>query len=230
MRNARCMRGSMVLHPGVCVNRAAVVDTRDGSLRTGGNQRIMAEGLYPWMGSDQKTGWRKSKALRCSLWCPDPIECIYIYISNSCNLRQLYHISRIVIDVKMSACGWGFFWQPSSPEDPLRRSLCRFERWPGAVFFCRERWWFSNSCKKWSEAIAAIHSYTVSWCVSFWQNFRSLITAWRLLPSFAGLLPKYYCLWFPGCTSKYTHMGLSMLRFRLSYNLVGYIEVSHNIM
>ena len=32
---------------GVCVNRAAVVDTRDGSLRTGGNQRIMAEGLYP---------------------------------------------------------------------------------------------------------------------------------------------------------------------------------------
>ena len=32
---------------GVCVNRAAVVDTCDGSLRTGGNQRIMAEGLYP---------------------------------------------------------------------------------------------------------------------------------------------------------------------------------------
>ena len=32
---------------GVCVNRAAVVDTRDGSLRTGVNQRTMAEGLYP---------------------------------------------------------------------------------------------------------------------------------------------------------------------------------------
>ena len=31
--------------------------------------------LYPWMGSDQKTGWRKSKALRYSVWCPDPIEC-----------------------------------------------------------------------------------------------------------------------------------------------------------
>ena len=35
----------------------------------------MAEGLYPWMGSDQKTGWRKSKALCYSVWCPDPIEC-----------------------------------------------------------------------------------------------------------------------------------------------------------
>ena len=91
MRNTRCMRGSMVLHPGVCVNRAAIVDTREGSLPTGGNQRIMAEGLYPWMGSDQKTGWRKSKALRCSLWCPDPIECIYIYYKYIC-VHCMYYV------------------------------------------------------------------------------------------------------------------------------------------
>ena len=55
------MRGSMVLHPGVCVNRAAVVDTRDGSLRTGGNQRIIA--FTPEWGATRRQAGGKVK--RC---------------------------------------------------------------------------------------------------------------------------------------------------------------------
>ena len=57
------MRGSMVLHPGVCVNRAAVVDTRDGSLRTGVTNALWQKAFTPEWGATRRQAGGKVK--RC---------------------------------------------------------------------------------------------------------------------------------------------------------------------
>ena len=74
------MRGSMVLHPGVCVNRAAVVDTRDGSLQTGVTNALWQKAFTPEWGATRRQAGGKVK--RCATAFDALIpwnDIIYIY-------------------------------------------------------------------------------------------------------------------------------------------------------